>query len=147
MLSIDTTQSICTAEEEDCVVSTTPFSSSVADEFLDDTESILLSTSTEKSTISNSKPTMSLTKPCCTLPAVESDYVATGKEVQLGDMIIYETGDATSKRLLISVYDIFGFHPNSKQLCDKIGQTGFRVIMPDFFRGSPWNSNNFPPAK
>jgi len=92
---------------------------------------------------------MSLTKACCSNPAIESDYEAKGTDIQLdNDLTVYETGDLTSNRVLISVYDIFGFTPQAKQVVDKIGGTGFRVALPGFFRdGSPWNHTNFPPAE
>jgi len=88
---------------------------------------------------------MSLTKACCTLPPVESNYTPQGKESQLGDLTIYDVGQETSNRLLVCVYDIFGFHPVSKQFCDKLSASGFRVVMPDFFRGKPFPIENFPP--
>jgi len=94
---------------------------------------------------------MSLTKECCTLPPVESDYTPKGTETQLesSNLTIYETGNLESKKLLLCYYDIFGFHPNSKQVCDKLGSTNeFHVVTPGFFRGgSKWNMNNFPPKE
>jgi len=48
--------------------------------------------------------------------------------------------------VLICVYDIFGFHPNTKQFADRLNSGGgFRVAMPDFFRGQPFDLANFPP--
>jgi len=88
---------------------------------------------------------MSLPNACCTLKPVESTYTPKGKETTLGDLVIYETGDSTSPNLLICFYDIFGFHPVTKQVCDKLGEAGWRVVMPDFFRGKPFPLENFPP--
>ncbi|OXA56734.1 uncharacterized AIM2 family protein C30D10.14 [Folsomia candida] len=82
---------------------------------------------------------------CCTLPPVESNYTPTGSNVQLEDFSVYETGDTKSYKLLICLYDIFGFHPVTKQFCDKLSSSGFRVVMPDFFRGKPFPSETYPP--
>jgi len=81
----------------------------------------------------------------CTLPPVKSGYKPTGTESKLDQLTIYETQDTSPTRLLICVYDIFGYHPCTKQFADKLGQSGFRVVMPDFFRGEPYSMENFPP--
>jgi len=110
---------------------------------------ILLKSSIRLSSSSNTVTSikMSLSKTCCTLPPVESSYIPKGTESVLGDLGLYETGDLSSDRLLICAYDIFGIHPVTKQFCDKLGTSGFRVVMPDFFRGKPFPSENFPPAE
>lgn len=91
---------------------------------------------------------MALTDACCTLPPVTSDYAAQGAEFALGDLTIYETKDKSPKIVLICAYDIFGFHPNTKQFADKLNSGGeFRVAMPDFFRGKPFSLDNFPPKE
>jgi len=91
-------------------------------------------------------------KNCVNAPPVEADYEPTGTEwifssTQISsDMIIYETLNKTSTKILIAAYDIFGFHPNTKQVADILAQEGtYRIIMPDYFRGSPFTVNNFPP--
>jgi len=87
---------------------------------------------------------LTLTKACCTLPPVESNYEPKGQEITLGDgQKVYEIG--TGNRVLICVYDIFGFHPVTKQVCDRLSAAGFRLVMPDFWRGKPWKKENFPP--
>ncbi|ODM99109.1 putative AIM2 family protein C30D10.14 [Orchesella cincta] len=89
---------------------------------------------------------MSMTKACCTLPPVSSDYTPEGEVFSLGDLPIYETKDKSPKLVLICAYDIFGFHPNTKQFADKLNSCGmFRVVMPDFFRGEGLSMENFPP--
>jgi len=35
------------------------------------------------------------------------------------------------------VYDIFGVHPNIRQVSETLALAGFRVVIPDFFRGNP----------
>lgn len=80
---------------------------------------------------------MALTTACCTLPPVTSDYSPPGTTIQIGDLSVYETIANNSKKLLICVYDIFGVHPNLRQVSETIALAGFRVVVPDFFRGNP----------
>jgi dienelactone hydrolase len=90
---------------------------------------------------------MALIDSCCTIPPVVSNYTPQGKDIDIGDMKVYVTGDEASDRLLICAYDIFGVHPNTKQFCDKIGSSGFQVVMPDFFRGAAISQDDFPPEE
>lgn len=80
---------------------------------------------------------MSFTKACCTLPPVTSDYIPPGTTINIGDLPVYETVPNNSKKLLICVYDIFGVHPNIRQVSETLALAGFRVVVPDFFRGNP----------
>ena len=44
--------------------------------------------------------------------------------------------------------DIFGLHNNTLQGADLFSQdTGYRIVLPDFFRGKPWDVNNMPPRE
>jgi len=90
--------------------------------------------------------------PCCvkTPPSVSSHYTPkghlhVGKVPNTGDLEIYEAPFDASKKptsLIICAYDIFGFHPNTKEVCDNIAlATGARVIMPDFYRGDYWSES------
>jgi dienelactone hydrolase len=91
---------------------------------------------------------MSIPKACCTLPPVESNYEPKGTISTLdGGLEVYETGVVDSERLLLCTYDIFGFHPVTKQFCDKLGSAGYRVVMPDYFRGQAFSLENFPPKE
>ena len=82
------------------------------------------------------------------MPVVHSDYQPKGREIILDAMKVYETGRKDNDRVIIVIYDIFGFHPNTKQVADRVAEMGdFRLVMPDFFRSDPWSLNNFPPAK
>lgn len=73
------------------------------------------------------------------IKGVDANYVPRGRVINMGDLPIYEAPDNVDKRrMLIAVYDIFGFsHPNMKQISDLMALEagGFRVILPDFFRG------------
>jgi len=35
--------------------------------------------------------------------------------------------------------------PNPKQFADIVATSGYRVVIPDVFRGAPWPADNFPP--
>jgi len=89
---------------------------------------------------------MTLVNACCTLKPVVSNYEPVGKTTVLENpadasaapLEIYHTGDPSAKKAIIVFYDIFGFHNNTKQTADRLGEAGFRVVMPDIFRGNPW---------
>ena len=76
-----------------------------------------------------------------------SQYKPKGKTTKLGDLEIYEIG--VGKRAIILLYDIFGWNSVSKnvfEFADLLAKNGFRVIMPDHFRGEPCNIADFPPT-
>ena len=88
---------------------------------------------------------MALTKACCTLPPVVSNYTPKGTTFELDGMSVYETPDKTPKKVLICAYDIFGVHQNIRQFADILAQAGFLIAVPDFFRGNEIDKDNFPP--
>jgi len=86
---------------------------------------------------------------CCAKagPSVVSNYAPKGTKIldkvkACDDLLIYEAPfDPVNKptKLIICAYDIFGFHSNTKEVCDVLAEsTGFRVILPDFYRGDYW---------
>jgi len=83
----------------------------------------------------------------CPMPIkTEVDFVAQGRDFKLGNISIYETLDTTPKGLLIAVYDIFGDTANTRLFSDLLAQAyGFRIVVPDFFRGVPWDHTKWPP--
>jgi len=84
---------------------------------------------------------------CLNAEPIESNYTATGTTYLLNNMTVYETVNKTNKRVLIAVYDIFGLHNNTKQVVDKLADGfGFKIAMPDYFRGPAWDEDNFPPS-
>eukprot|EP01012_Entosiphon_sulcatum_P019652 TRINITY_DN2455_c0_g1_i1.p1 TRINITY_DN2455_c0_g1~~TRINITY_DN2455_c0_g1_i1.p1 ORF type:complete len:246 (+),score=45.56 TRINITY_DN2455_c0_g1_i1:62-799(+) len=87
-----------------------------------------------------------MASPCCPteIGPVTSTYAATGATVKVGDVDVYVVG--SGDRAIITVYDIFGLHPNAYQAADKLASSGFRVYLPDFFRGKPWPLEPWPPA-
>jgi dienelactone hydrolase len=84
---------------------------------------------------------MNETEECYTIPPFTSDYTPNGENVNLDGMNVYITGKDNSNTL-IAVYDIFGYHNNTLQFCDVLSQAGFRVVVPDFFYGNPFNADN-----
>jgi len=88
--------------------------------------------------------------------SVVGDYVPRGQVINIGNLPVYEVPDnVNSGRMLIHIHDIFGFSsPNLRQVADLMAlqQGGFRVVLPDFFRGESWDRNipvdpnNTPPA-
>jgi len=88
-----------------------------------------------------------LTEACCTLPPAKFDSNPIGQTEKWGDLPVYTVGDKNSHAAIVAIYDIFGPHNNTLQFVDRLAQAGkFRVVVPDFFRGSPWPESNFPPS-
>eukprot|EP00386_Alphamonas_edax_P012947 GDKI01040162.1.p1 GENE.GDKI01040162.1~~GDKI01040162.1.p1 ORF type:complete len:259 (-),score=85.25 GDKI01040162.1:212-931(-) len=84
---------------------------------------------------------------CCptTVGPVSSDYKGVGKHEKVDDMELYVVGEGD--KAVVVIYDIFGFHPNTYQWCDKLAAAaGVRVVMPDIFRGKPWPVDPWPPV-
>ena len=55
-------------------------------------------------------------------------------------------GSGSPKQGILFIPDIFGPHPNAYQMADTLAGRGFIVVMPDFFRGTHWTLDTFPPA-
>ena len=84
-------------------------------------------------------------KACCSIPPVQSDYSPKGSFEEIGGLKTYVTGDRNSKNVITVVYDIFGFWPTTQQGADILGEQGFLVVMPDFFKGKPLDQSLYPP--
>jgi dienelactone hydrolase len=92
---------------------------------------------------------LNLAQQDCTLienPVFTSEYTPKGNVVISADMDTYETGDPALTTMLIGVYDIYGFNPNTNiwQICDTLAAQGYRVALPDFFHGEPWKREHYP---
>lgn len=88
---------------------------------------------------------------CCPTnlpPAAKADYTGDGKTLTLLDAETYVSGDETSSQAIVLLTDIFGFgHQNPYQVSDLLAKEGFYVVAPDFWRGRPWPTSNFPPKE
>lgn len=62
------------------------------------------------------------------------------------DVDCYVVGSKLSKKAIMLIYDIFGFHPSTKLGADILADAGFLIIMPDFFRGKPLPQSLYPPT-
>jgi len=91
----------------------------------------------------------SLSDQCCTLPPFKSDYEPLGQTIKLdGGLQMYTTGPKDARIALVGIYDIYGFHNNTFQGADVLAkETGYRIVLPDFFRGQGWDVNNVPPRE
>lgn len=71
--------------------------------------------------------------------------VAKGRQVQFENITVYESAYKNDTQImLITIYDIFGFHPHVKFIADKLADQGVFVVIPDLFHGNPVPLENFP---
>jgi dienelactone hydrolase len=81
---------------------------------------------------------------CCpqgSLPALSDAYNARGSDETLGDLPLYTVGAEDAKHAVIVSYDIYGFNGGRiRNICDQIANCGYRVVLPDFFRGDCWTT-------
>jgi len=162
-------------EEEDVAQTTTfpvfdePLTSTTTESNALPATSTIPSTTTTVSSVSTSSSSSSSTTSAST-PATSSSTVSSvpylpphqrpirsdlasmpqpgGQEILVGNLTIYEspvTNGTFEDVMLISVHDIFGFHPHVKYISDRLSGNGFRAVVPDFFHGKPVSIENFPP--
>ncbi|KAH8774106.1 dienelactone hydrolase [Hyaloscypha sp. PMI_1271] len=76
---------------------------------------------------------------CKTIPPVVAEgYVEKGNWEEVGGLKTYVTGNLSSKKALVDVYDIFGPAPQTLQGADALATAlDILVVVPDFFKGSP----------
>jgi dienelactone hydrolase len=74
--------------------------------------------------------------------ATPHDFQPAGDEVIIADpdtglaLPAYVVGDASSKKGIMLMYDVFGFNGGHvKGVCDELASQGFLVVMPDFYFG------------
>jgi len=78
---------------------------------------------------------------CLKNKAITGDYTPLGRIINIGNLPVYEyeaPENVNEQRMLIAVYDIFGFgSENLKHVTDQLAiqSGGFRAVLPDFFRG------------
>ncbi|KAG0354296.1 hypothetical protein BGZ54_001711 [Gamsiella multidivaricata] len=84
---------------------------------------------------------MSLTDACCNTPPTNAVWQNKGHDKILPHKVngierkTYRTGSKDSKRGIIAVHDILGFHPTTYQFLDRLAESngGFQVSAPHFF--------------
>ncbi|KAL7419773.1 hypothetical protein Q5752_005689 [Cryptotrichosporon argae] len=72
---------------------------------------------------------------CCTLPPVQAEYTPKGTYTEVSGLKSYVVGPEDSDKVIVFVYDVFGFSPQIIQGADLLASQGFRVVMPDFLVG------------
>jgi len=82
---------------------------------------------------------------CCPVgsePQLAATHIPTGKEETIDGLPLYTVG--SGDKAIIFIFDVFGPDAGrTKLICDQLADAGFFVILPDFFRKDPWNSNDF----
>ncbi|KAF5946015.1 hypothetical protein HYC85_016243 [Camellia sinensis] len=80
---------------------------------------------------------------CCSNPPILSSNCGDGSVLQLGGLNTYVTGSPASKTGILLISDVFGYEaPKLRKLADKIADSGFYVVVPDFFYGDPFTYEN-----
>ena len=72
-----------------------------------------------------------------------TNYQDKGVVETVDGMDVYISGKGTSSKVIVFIYDIFGFKSGrSRQICDELAEQGYSVYMADFFRGSMLNKED-----
>ncbi|KAI1309631.1 hypothetical protein F5Y03DRAFT_68007 [Xylaria venustula] len=86
---------------------------------------------------------------CCNIPPIISKgYEAQGGYEELGGYKTYVTGPSGTTKGVVTIYDIFGYYPQTLQGADILassGATKYKVFIPDWFKGDPAALAWFPP--
>ncbi|KAF3489516.1 hypothetical protein F2Q69_00053647 [Brassica cretica] len=80
---------------------------------------------------------------CCENPPALNPVSGSGHVEKLGGLDAYVSGSLDSKLCVILISDVFGYEaPNLRALADKVGASGFYVVVPDYFYGDPFDASN-----
>ncbi|KAI0393802.1 alpha/beta-hydrolase [Xylariaceae sp. FL0594] len=86
---------------------------------------------------------------CCNIPPiVAKGYDTKGSYEELGGYKTYVTGPSDTTKGIITIYDIFGYYPQTLQGADILATSGsskYKVFIPDWFKGDPCPIEWFPP--
>ncbi|KAI1391993.1 alpha/beta-hydrolase [Hypoxylon trugodes] len=87
---------------------------------------------------------------CCNIPPVVSKgYNAKGSYEEIGGFNSYVTGPQGATKGIVSIFDIFGFYPQTLQGADILATSDYsqkyKVFLPDWFHGEPAPLEWFPP--
>ncbi|KAL3812718.1 hypothetical protein ACJIZ3_013986 [Penstemon smallii] len=75
---------------------------------------------------------------CTKNPPTLSSTCGAGHVEEFAGLQTYITGDQDSKLAIILLADAYGFEaPNLRKLADKVGDSGYFVVVPDFYYGDP----------
>jgi len=82
---------------------------------------------------------------CCPIgsePKLAATYTPRGKLINVNDLPVYTIGEGN--KVIIIITDVFGYDSGRSQLIsDQFADEGFRVLLPDLFRGDNWNSDDW----
>lgn len=83
---------------------------------------------------------------CCSRNAVVTgEYTPKGTYTKIAGLDVYQTGDASSKRAILLVYDVFGLASQTLQGADRLASSvNALILIPDFFEGEPIGPDVFP---
>ncbi|KAI1815647.1 alpha/beta-hydrolase [Poronia punctata] len=86
---------------------------------------------------------------CCNIPPIVTEgYESKGRYEELGGYKSYVTGPQDATKGIITIYDIFGYYPQTLQGADILATSGaakYKVFIPDWFKGDPCPIEWFPP--
>ncbi|KAI1806920.1 Alpha/Beta hydrolase protein [Daldinia bambusicola] len=87
---------------------------------------------------------------CCNIPPVVSKgYTPKGTYEELGGFKSYVTGPKDATKGIVTIFDIFGYYPQTLQGADILATSDhaqqYRVFIPDWFAGEPAPLEWFPP--
>ncbi|CAN6871896.1 unnamed protein product [Brassica oleracea var. botrytis] len=86
---------------------------------------------------------------CCENPPALNPVSGSGHVEKLGGLDAYVSGSLDSKLCVILISDVFGksfffalISNSNMALADKVGASGFYVVVPDYFYGDPFDASN-----
>ncbi|KAI1426231.1 Alpha/Beta hydrolase protein [Xylaria sp. FL1777] len=88
---------------------------------------------------------------CCKIPPIVDEvYEPKGQYIDVGGIKTYVTGPPDANKAILSVYDVFGFFPQTLQGADILAtgdtEQSYQIFVPDFFEGSFVDIAWYPPV-
>ncbi|KAG8370173.1 hypothetical protein BUALT_Bualt14G0089700 [Buddleja alternifolia] len=81
---------------------------------------------------------------CTENPPTLSSTYGSGSVEEIGGLKSYVTGNQHSKLAILMIADAFGYEvQNLRKLADKIADSGFLVVVPDFYYGDQYTPEKF----
>ncbi|KAG9299817.1 hypothetical protein G9A89_013177 [Geosiphon pyriformis] len=72
--------------------------------------------------------------PTVKVPLLIAAHTAEGTFLKIEDVKVYTVGASKNKKAVIVMHDLMGFTSTAQQICDRIAQQGYLVVMPYLFR-------------